>query len=127
VQRFPDIVLHARPELTLSSLSSADAPALRRAVDDPVLRTWLPLPSPYTLEMAESWCTTVATDLRDSGRGFVLAVRSDGSLVASIDAKRVDWRARSLVREGVARNAGFTDAGRVDLAVFSRIRPDLGN
>lgn len=27
-------------------------------------------------------------------------------------------------REGVARNAGFTDAGRVDLAVFSRIPGD---
>ena len=31
-----------------------------------------------------------------------------------------------FTREGVARNAGFTHAGRVDLVVFSLVRSDLG-
>lgn len=32
-----------------------------------------------------------------------------------------------FTREGVARNAGFTNSGRVDLVVFSLLRADLGN
>lgn len=31
-----------------------------------------------------------------------------------------------FIREGVARSAGFTNEGRVDLVVFSLIRSDLG-
>jgi len=30
-----------------------------------------------------------------------------------------------LTREGIARNAGFTTAGRVDLVVFSLVAPEL--
>ncbi|WP_156760962.1 GNAT family N-acetyltransferase [Microbacterium karelineae] len=37
---------------------------------------------------------------------------------------RVAERA-GFTREGTARNAGFTDAGRVDLVVYSLIRADV--
>ncbi|WP_309129224.1 GNAT family N-acetyltransferase [Microbacterium sp.] len=177
---FPDATLTTSTGLTLSSLMASDASALMSAFSDAELRRWLPLPSPYTMDLAESWCTSTSRELLESGRGFVLGVRDRDALVASIDAKRVDWRARTLelsywtaashrghgvmstavrrvadwvigelgferielriatenvgslrtaaragfVREGVARNAGFTDAGRVDLAVFSLIRSD---
>lgn len=177
---FPDVSLPAGADLTLTALAASDAPALVEAFTDSELRRWLPLPSPYTVDMADEWCRTISAELRESGRGFVFAVRRDDVLLASIDAKRVDWRARTLelsywtvaahrgggvmstavrrvadwvlgelafervelriatanaasrrvadkggfVFEGVARNAGFTDAGRVDLAVFSRIRAD---
>ena len=167
-------------ELTLSPLDRADAPALVAAVADDELRRWLPLPSPYTLELAESWCTDISESMRADGRGFVLGIRHDCALAGSIDAKRVDWRSRTLelsywtaaahrgqrimtralqratrwliddlgfervelrvapnntaslrvaagagfIREGTARNAGFTDAGRTDLVIFSRIPTD---
>ena len=177
---FPEIVLTAENDLQLSPLRHDDASALVAAVRDAELRRWLPLPSPYTHELAADWCTAVSTEMRASGRGFVLGVRRDGALVGSIDAKRVDWRARTLelsywtaarhrrqgvmkaalrrvttwliddlgfervelrispentgslgvarsagfVREGIARNAGFTDAGRTDLVIWSHIPTD---
>jgi len=176
---FPSVTLLVE-ELTISPLTRDDATELHAAVADPELRRWLPLPSPYTLAMAENWCTEFAETMRTEGRGFVLGIRRDGSLVGSIDAKRVDWRARTLelsywttaahrgkgvmttalrrvstwvvgelgfervelrispenvgslgvarsagfIREGTARNAGFTDAGRTDLVIWSRIPAD---
>ena len=178
---FPDPVLQASQELTITVLVSEDAPRLVDVFDDRELRRWLPLPSPYTREMAVRWCTTTSQELRSSGRGFVMGVRTGGTLAGSIDAKRVDWRAQTAElsywtaadhrgrgimplavrrvakwmladlcfervelriapantasirvaekagfrREGVARNAGFTESGRVDLVIFSLIRIDL--
>lgn len=169
--------------LTLSGLTSDDAPALVSAFSDPELRRWLPLPSPYTREMGEAWCAEISEGMRREGRGFVIGIRHDGVLAGSIDAKRVDWRARTLelsywtaprhrgrgvmtaalrrttdwliddlgfervelrispgntgslataraagfMREGVARNAGFTDTGRTDLVIWSRIPVDYAS
>lgn len=177
---FDAVTLSVSDDLTLSPFTLDDAPALVRAVDDRELRRWLPLPVPYTLDVAQAWCGEITRDLSESGRGLVLAIRIDGRLAGCIDVKRIDWRARtaelgywlaashrgqgimpdavdtltnwligqlSFERielriatgnagsrrvadksgfefEGVARNAGFTDDGRVDLAVYSRIRPD---
>lgn len=157
-----------------------DAPALVAALSDAEVRLWLPLPSPYTLRMAEAWSTEIAEDMRTAGRGFVFGIRRNDALNGSIDAKRVDWRARTLelsywtapahrgqgvmtsalrrttewvldelgfervelriapantgslataraagfTCEGVARNAGFTDSGRTDLVIWSRIPAD---
>ncbi|WP_417556338.1 GNAT family N-acetyltransferase [Microbacterium sp.] len=178
---FPDVALEAPLSLTIDALTAADAPALVDAFSDERLRRWLPLPSPYTLETATRWCTTSSHEMRQADRGFVLGIRQQGELVGSIDAKRVDWRAKTAefsywtapahrgtgimpaaVRrvaewmltdqgferielriapansasqrvaekagfqwEGTARNAGFTDASRVDLVVFSLIPTDL--
>ncbi|MDT0157154.1 GNAT family N-acetyltransferase [Microbacterium sp. ARD32] len=180
---FPDAILHAGADLTLSGLIADDAPRFVDVFSDSDLRRWLPLPSPYTLDMATQWCTTISDQLREEGRGFVLGVREADELVGSVDAKRVDWlsrtaelsywtapdrRGRGIMptavrrvaewmlaelaferielriapantaslraaekagfrREGTARNAGFTDSGRVDLVVFSLIRPDIGS
>lgn len=177
---FEPVVLTAGPGLTLSPFTSADAGPLTSAVDDAELRRWLPLPRPYTVDVARAWCTDTTRELRDSGSGLVLAVRRDDRLAGSVDVKRVDWRARTAELgywtaaahrgegimpravtalsgwlfdalaferielriatgnlasrrvaekagfrfEGVARNAGFTDDGRVDLAVHALIRSD---
>ncbi|WP_102193502.1 GNAT family N-acetyltransferase [Microbacterium aurantiacum] len=179
--QFDDVTVQAGGQLTLSSFTIDDVPALLDAVADDEIRRWLPLPDPYTRALAESWCTSITRELRDSGRGLVLAIRDRGEFAGCIDAKRVDWRAMSaefgywsaaghrgrglmptavntrstwMIRElrferielriapdnqksirvaqkagftaeGIARNAGFTDTGRVDLAIFSRIRTDL--
>ncbi|GAA2891153.1 GNAT family N-acetyltransferase [Microbacterium esteraromaticum] len=173
----PDLTVE---QLTLSDLTSDDAPALVSAFSDPELRRWLPLPSPYTLQMGEAWCAEISEQMRREGRGLVIGIRRDGMLAGSIDAKRVDWRAGTLelsywtaplhrgqglmsaalrrttdwlieglgfervelrispgntgslataraagfTREGVARNAGFTDTGRTDLVIWSRVPMD---
>lgn len=178
---FPDVTLQTDGPLTISELVESDAPPLLKAVNDRDLRRWLPLPSPYTEDMAVEWCTSISRDMRETGRGFVLGIRRRGELIGSIDAKRVDWRAmtaelsywtasehrgRGIMpsavrrvarwmltdlgferielriapantasaraaekagfrREGTARNAGFTDAGRVDLEIFSLIPADF--
>ena len=40
-------------------------------------------------------------------------------------SKRVAEKA-GFTREGIARNAGFTHAGRVDLVIYSMVTGDLG-
>lgn len=92
---FPEATLTASPGLTLSPLCAGDADAVFASVDDAELRRWLPLPMPYTLALAQQWCTVISCELRESGRGIVLGVRDGAELIASIDAKRVDWRART--------------------------------
>lgn len=180
---FPSPDLVVQPDVRLTSLVASDADALVECFADADLRRWLPLPNPYTREVAETWCTETSEELRASGRGLVVAIRSSSTeLVGSLDAKRVDWRARTLelsywtapahrrqgimtasvrtlatwfittlafqrvelriapenaasqavadrsgfTREGTARNAGFTDAGRTDLVIHSLIPEDLG-
>lgn len=89
----PDVEIKVDDSITLTSLRPDDAPALHLAVDDPELRRRFPLPDPYSLELARTWCTTTTRELRVTGQALVLAVRHDGELVGSIDAKRIDWRA----------------------------------
>ena len=178
---FPSLRVDVDGVLTVSDVRPEDADAIVEACTDEVTRRWLPLPDPYTRELAEGWCGTVAPAMREAGTGLVLAVREHDCMVANIDAKRVDWRARtcelsywttphargrgilpralralaeSLIRdvgferlelriapenaaslrvaekagfvgEGTARNAGFTDAGRIDLAIWSLVPADL--
>src|SRR5690606_27351940 len=93
VSAFPEVVLDIDEELTLAPFTVDDVPGLLEAVTDPHLRRWLPLPDPYTREVAETWCTSITPELRDSGRGLVLSVRRHGELAGCVDAKRVDWRA----------------------------------
>ncbi|MGW8483718.1 GNAT family N-acetyltransferase [Microbacterium sp. NPDC055903] len=178
---FSPIDLFLEDGLRIDAIRTGDAPTLLDAFMDADLRRWLPLPRPYTAEMAEDWCGPLSHERATSGRGFVAAVRVDGAFVASIDAKRVDWAARSLelsywtapahrgrgimtravravalqvisaqgfervelriapentaslrvadragfTREGVARNAGYTDSGRIDLVIHSLIPADI--
>lgn len=43
---------------------------------------------------------------------------------ANVSSLRVAEKA-GFIREGIARNAGFTDSGRVDLVIYSMIPGDL--
>jgi len=178
---FPPLVIAIDEKIVASEVRPADVPVIVEACNDEATRRWLPLPDPYTRELAEGWCATLAPGMREAGTGLVLAVREGGRMIANIDAKRVDWRARScelsywtapaargrglmpralravaaalirearferielriapantaslrvaekagFAREGVARNAGFTDAGRNDLEIWSLVPADL--
>jgi RimJ/RimL family protein N-acetyltransferase len=171
------------PRLVLRPYRASDAAAVARACEDETIQRWLPIPNPYTLEVAAAWCGDFTTSLRERGAGIEwAAVRAaDGGFVGSFGLKRTDWVARTseigywvapwarneglateavveigrwliadqgfermelraapgnlasqrvaekagLTREGVARNAGFTHAGRVDLVIYSLTPADL--
>jgi RimJ/RimL family protein N-acetyltransferase len=94
VNRFPS--LHARAgSVVLRPWQEIDAPAVAAACNDELIRRWLPLPSPYTMEHAVDWCTRLSHELREQGTGLPLAMLTDGGdLIGSIDLKKTDWRAR---------------------------------
>ena len=179
---FPETVLRT-DSLVLRPFSRADVQDTRIGASDELTQTWLPLPSPYTLDHAVDWCTRAAHARRDSGDGiqFAIADPETDRLLGAIDLHKTDWRTlttdvgywvapwargrgvaaeaareigrwaleeRALERvelraatgnlasrrvaeragyrpEGVLRNAGTTQAGRVDLAVYSLTPDDL--
>jgi RimJ/RimL family protein N-acetyltransferase len=59
--------------------------------------------------------------LREHGLERVVVRAATGNAASQRAAERAGF-----VREGVARNAGFVHAGRVDLVVYSLIRSELG-
>jgi RimJ/RimL family protein N-acetyltransferase len=81
--------------LTLRPFQESDIDATQRAGDDPLTQTWLPLPSPYTREMAAQWCRDGAREMYTAGRALVRAIELDGELAGCIDLKRIDERSRS--------------------------------
>src|SRR5690606_5330967 len=91
----PALVVPIGENLIASEVRPSDAEAIVEACTDEETRRWLPLPDPYTRELAEGWCAAIAPSMREEGTGLVLAVREGGRMVANIDAKRVDWRART--------------------------------
>jgi RimJ/RimL family protein N-acetyltransferase len=94
-QRFPDRVLES-DRLLLRPFSEADIADVREACGDELVRTWLPVPVPYTLESARDWCTRVTPTIHASGDGiqFAAVPRAGGRLAACVGLKKTDWPAR---------------------------------
>ncbi|MFE1320040.1 GNAT family N-acetyltransferase [Kitasatospora phosalacinea] len=92
---FPETVLHT-DRLLLRPFNSEDADATRIACSDELTQQWLPLPAPYTIEHATSWCTEVSHRLRTSGDGIHFAVTDAGSgqLLGTVGLKKTDWPAQ---------------------------------
>ncbi|MCX0247822.1 GNAT family N-acetyltransferase [Streptomyces drozdowiczii] len=93
---FPETVLHTE-RLLLRPFGSSDIPDTQASCSDSLIQQWLPLPQPYTLDDATSWCTTVAPALRESGDGIHFAVTDlpTGRLMGTVGLKKTDWRART--------------------------------
>ncbi|MFJ7629216.1 GNAT family N-acetyltransferase [Streptomyces sp. NPDC097595] len=93
---FPETVLRTE-RLLLRPFGSGDIPDTQASCSDPLTQQWLPLPQPYTLEDATSWCTNVASALRESGDGIHFAVTDspNGRLMGTVGLKKTDWRART--------------------------------
>jgi RimJ/RimL family protein N-acetyltransferase len=92
--RFPALTV-SLPELTLRPFTLADAPAVARACNDETIQRWLPLPSPYTAEVARDWCGRLSHALLESGDGLPLAMSAGGGeLIGSVSLKKTDWRTR---------------------------------
>ncbi|MGI8829666.1 MAG: GNAT family N-acetyltransferase [Candidatus Limnocylindria bacterium] len=58
------------------------------------------------------------------GRRLASAGAALRAATGTLASQRVAEKA-GFIREGVARNAGFTNAGRVDLVVYSLVAADL--
>lgn len=93
---FPETVL-ASERLKLRPYTAADIPDTQAGCEDELTQRWLPLPRPYTLAEAESWCTDLSHSLRTSGVGIHFAVTDaqTGRLLGNIGLNRTDWRGRT--------------------------------
>lgn len=79
--------------LLLRPLTPADAPDIALACSDALIQRWLPLPSPYTEEVAMSFIQDLAPLQQASGAGVVRAIEVAGRLAGCIDLKKTDWGA----------------------------------
>jgi RimJ/RimL family protein N-acetyltransferase len=91
---FPPVSLRAG-ELVLRPFTPEDVEATQAACADELTQRWLPLPNPYTLDDATSWCTDVAHALRESGDGIHFAITGERNprLLGTVGLKKTDWRA----------------------------------
>ena len=94
-QVFPETVLSSQ-RLVLRPFDASDVAEVQAACSDDLIQMWLPLPRPYTLEVARDWCTQISSRLRETGDGiqFALAPKSDGALIGCAGLKKTDWPAR---------------------------------
>ncbi|PZS36972.1 MAG: GNAT family N-acetyltransferase [Pseudonocardiales bacterium] len=92
----PEIVLETE-RLILRPYTTADAPDVELACNDPATRRWIPLPDPYDDAVARSWVTDLSHRTRLSGIGttFAVVARDGGRLVASFGLHELSRRNKS--------------------------------
>ena len=78
----------------LSRLGPDDVEAVTAGCRDEVTQQWLPLPVPYTPDVARAFIEQVAPEMRASGEGLVRRIEVAGVLCGVIDLKKTDWRSR---------------------------------
>ncbi len=77
--------------ITLRQFTDADIPAIHEACNDPEIKRWSYLPSPYELKDAHSFVNEFAVKTQSSGTGIVFAVEANNQLVGAIDVSRATW------------------------------------
>ena len=79
----------------LSPLESHDVEDVTWGCRDEVTQQWLPLPVPYTSDVARAFIEETAPGMRTSGAGLVRRIVVAGRLCGVIDLRKTDWRART--------------------------------
>ena len=90
--QFADEVLKG-DGFTLTPLDRGDIEDVTSACRDEVTRQWLPLPSPYTPDVARAFIEEVAPAMHTSGAGLVRRIEVADRLCGVIDLKHTDWKA----------------------------------
>ncbi|HEX5597757.1 MAG TPA: GNAT family N-acetyltransferase [Micromonosporaceae bacterium] len=79
--------------LVLRPFDASDVDRIVIGCNDKEVQRWLPLPCPYSREVATAWCTTDAERLRTEGEGLHLAISTpDGYLLGNVSLKKTHWR-----------------------------------
>lgn len=117
--------------LVLRPFQENDVDAVWRGCSDAETQRWLPLPSPYTREMAQAWCAGEAEGFRASGDGIQLAIADAGTgqAVGGICLKRTQWR-RGITEIGYwtgpdHRGRGYASAAAAALSRWALADPRL--
>lgn len=90
--QFADVVLTG-DGFRLSPLTLGDIKDVTSACRDEVIQQWLPLPLPYTPDVARTLIEEIAPEKHATGAGLVRQIEVDGRLCGVIDLKKTDWRA----------------------------------
>ncbi|MFY1687446.1 GNAT family N-acetyltransferase [Plantactinospora sp. WMMB782] len=95
VRRFPTLTV-STPRVHVRPLRGSDAAAVSTIFADKQTQRWLPFQRELGQIDAESWCTEMAQERRDSGNGDHYGVirREDERLVGCLWTKRTDWGGR---------------------------------
>ncbi|MHA7248768.1 GNAT family N-acetyltransferase [Arthrobacter tecti] len=88
---FESAELHGQHGIVLTPINGSHAPGCFAACQDEEIHRWLPLPQPYTLEIASAWCAEGADKFRASGLGIHYAITIGGSFAGCISYKNVRW------------------------------------
>lgn len=78
----------------LSPLDPGDIEDVTSACRDEVTQKWLPLPMPYTHDVARAFIEDIAPAMHTCGAGLVRRIELAGRLCGVVDLKNTDWRAR---------------------------------
>jgi ribosomal-protein-serine acetyltransferase len=91
--RFADEVLEGEG-FRLGPLDRGDVEDVTAGCRDEGTQRWLPLPTPYTPEVALAFIEETAPAMHARGAGLVRKIEVAGRLSGVIDLKDTDWRAR---------------------------------
>lgn len=80
----------------LRGLVADDVGDLVQTCNDPDVRRWLPLPSPYLDAHARWFVEEWAPAQQESGAGLVRAITVRGRFHGTIDLRKADWRVPSV-------------------------------
>jgi len=78
--------------LCLRPICKEHADFCHAACQDTEIRRWLPLPWPYTKELALEWCRSGAEEFRVSCLGIHYAIMLDNDLAGCISYKHPRWK-----------------------------------
>ncbi|WP_369197416.1 GNAT family N-acetyltransferase [Streptomyces djakartensis] len=92
---FPNVSISTE-RLVLRPLDEDDVPALAEMMNDEQVTAWMPVPQPFTRDVARTWITEYVTE-RDQGRGIAFAVTEflTQRLVGLVQLARTNWRVRA--------------------------------
>lgn len=86
------VAVEATDAIRLVPIDGSHAEACFVACQDEEIHRWLPLPRPYTYELAARWCESGAEAYRLDGLGIHYAIIAGGAFVGCASYRDPRWR-----------------------------------